>query len=531
MSEGFKHGYALLIGVGGDLVQTRNDAKALYKLLTNTQRAGYPSSQVELLTDETEPKATRQAILEAFNRLSQRVAQDPEATVFIYYSGHGHEFVINHMPVGHYLLPLNYNLADLNNTAISGKVFTDKLKEIKAKKQIVFLDCCFAAGISKMKDELVESQPQNMPAELKALELGSGQVVVASCDASEKSVTDSEHSVFTRALLDALDGKAYSWDGFARFTSVLGYLFQQVPVLASQYQVTQNVVLKMASDLKGDFALCRLPGAIQETHKPDARFSHLYKAMLPIGFSKEQLVFSRLRKLAITNAYLIQGQLWYGHYWLLRNLLSELYKEGVFPYKLDMARSDLRVDVDCVWSDLCLKLENCDDKPKEEISQAVADALENRPVALILENVQYMQPAEISNLMDHFWKPLADGVYQKLKDKSPFRLYLFLVYIEEMGKSWPLALPEKTDRVEPPYYMQGFQLPTIQEEIAFTWMTSEKVASLLAEKGCVPASGDISPVFDTLWNASKKGIPEEVARQFFKLLNAKYRGYDQWLTI
>ncbi len=57
MAEGFANGYALIIGVGGNLPETINDAIQLYKTLINPLRAGYPSSNVQLLIEES-PKET-----------------------------------------------------------------------------------------------------------------------------------------------------------------------------------------------------------------------------------------------------------------------------------------------------------------------------------------------------------------------------------------------------------------------------------------------------------------------------------------
>ena len=73
----FSKGYALLVGVGADLPVTVKDATAVSDVLINPSRAAYPLKQVQLLT---ETAATRQNILDAFDRLIAQVNQTLETT-------------------------------------------------------------------------------------------------------------------------------------------------------------------------------------------------------------------------------------------------------------------------------------------------------------------------------------------------------------------------------------------------------------------------------------------------------------------
>ena len=70
--------YALLIGVGADLPITAADAQSLYELLSDPKIGGYPADNIELLTEET---ADRQHILQAFDRLIEKV--DEESSVLL----------------------------------------------------------------------------------------------------------------------------------------------------------------------------------------------------------------------------------------------------------------------------------------------------------------------------------------------------------------------------------------------------------------------------------------------------------------
>ena len=56
----FKNGYALIIGVQED-IKAVSDATKLHAILTDSAKAGYPTNQVQLIT---EGGATKQGILE-----------------------------------------------------------------------------------------------------------------------------------------------------------------------------------------------------------------------------------------------------------------------------------------------------------------------------------------------------------------------------------------------------------------------------------------------------------------------------------
>jgi hypothetical protein len=86
MSELFTPGHACIIGVGGDLPNTVDDAIGFAKILKDPERCAYPAGQVSLLTQES---AKRDDILAALDRLAQSTT--PDSTVIIYFSGHGYQ--------------------------------------------------------------------------------------------------------------------------------------------------------------------------------------------------------------------------------------------------------------------------------------------------------------------------------------------------------------------------------------------------------------------------------------------------------
>jgi DNA-binding response OmpR family regulator len=252
----FKDGYALLVGVGNDLPVTVEDAKILQEILTSPSQAAYPAEQVQILT---ESKATRLEILAAFDQLINQVSQNPDATVMIYFSGHGGRIEsAQHLPE-YFLVPYDFDWIRRTETGLSGVEFTEKIEAIEARKLVVFLDCCHAGGIPVLKEGGETFTKAPLPPDLvNALGSGSGRVVVASSRENEASWTGDPYSVFTACLVEALTGKAsVSQDGYARILDVLIYLFAQVPPKTSDRQ--HPFVNKML-ELGDNFPLCYYAG-------------------------------------------------------------------------------------------------------------------------------------------------------------------------------------------------------------------------------------------------------------------------------
>ncbi len=115
MSQQFDQGYALVIGVGQDLPTTVDDANALADLLRDPTRCTYPTDQVRLLTAAA---AHRQAVLDGLDWLA--AVAGSEATVLVYFSGHGME------TPNYYLPPYGYDLSALDQTMIAASIFNEK---------------------------------------------------------------------------------------------------------------------------------------------------------------------------------------------------------------------------------------------------------------------------------------------------------------------------------------------------------------------------------------------------------------------
>lgn len=228
----FENGHALLVGVGGDLPNTVDDAKGLARIFADPERCAYPLDQVVALTG---PEATRDGVLGALDALAGR--SDANATVIIFYSGHGYR-VRSSMGAGYYLMPYGYDLTALFDTAITGKEFADKLTAIPAQRMVVLLDCCHAGGIGEEKAPGLEMSKAPLPPEaLSQLAAGAGRVHIASSRADELSYAGRPYSAFTLALIEALCGQgAARPDGYVRWTDLALYASAKVPARTQDRQ-------------------------------------------------------------------------------------------------------------------------------------------------------------------------------------------------------------------------------------------------------------------------------------------------------
>ena len=154
MSDQFTHGYALLIGVGESaypqwsLETTVRDAKAIRSILTDADLCGYPEDHdhIRLLTDAG---ATSTAIQEGLAWLRAQASVDPEATVVIYYSGHGW---LDRATGRYYLIPHDIEPYDIAGSALGAEAFTEAIRQIPAQRLLVFVDSCHAEGMATAKD-------------------------------------------------------------------------------------------------------------------------------------------------------------------------------------------------------------------------------------------------------------------------------------------------------------------------------------------------------------------------------------------
>ena len=225
MNSEFTQGHALIIGVGADLPTTVGDAVGIANILKDPERCAYPASQVQRLTGES---ATRQHILAGLDQLA---LVTPEATVIVYFSGHGYEFSST-FGKSYFLMPFGYEVNRLAETAVSAQELTTRLQAIPAQKLLLLLDCCHAGGLDPSKAPLgAEMSKAPLPLETTTLlAQGNGRAVIASSRANELSYAGKPYSAFTLALIEALTGQgAAVQNGYVRLADLAGHTRQMVP--------------------------------------------------------------------------------------------------------------------------------------------------------------------------------------------------------------------------------------------------------------------------------------------------------------
>ena len=269
MTSEFSHGYALLIGVGEcayprwSLPVTVKDMHALRAVLTDPALCGYPDddAHIRLLHDAG---ATKQAILDGLTWLARQTAADGEATAVVFYSGHG--WVADDSGK-YYLLPHDVEPFDLAGSALPAEDFTAALRQVGAKRLLVFVDSCHAAGMATAKNQPAMKLPSGftqtaLPKGLvEELKQGAGRAVFSSSTGSQQSWVrpDGSLSLYTYHLIEALRGAGNQpGDTTVRVSNLMSHLGKAVPESARALcQAEQTPFFDTATE---DFAVALLLG-------------------------------------------------------------------------------------------------------------------------------------------------------------------------------------------------------------------------------------------------------------------------------
>lgn len=246
MSNQLSHNYALLIGVGKSaypewsLPVTVKDIQALKSFLTNSNLCGYidDNDHLRLLHDQG---ATSQAILDGLDWLKQQAQNDSEATVLIYYSGHGW---LDKSSEKYYLIPHDIKPHKISKSALPSEKFNEVLRQIQAKRLLIIIDSCHAQGMATSKDEPIEIEiPDNFLQTaltknlIKDLKQGTGRVVFTSSTGRQLSWVrpDNKMSIYTYHFLEALQGAGNQpGDKVVRVSDLMNYLGKTVSQSAQQ---------------------------------------------------------------------------------------------------------------------------------------------------------------------------------------------------------------------------------------------------------------------------------------------------------
>jgi hypothetical protein len=284
MTELFKNGYALLIGVTQNnipslaLPDVAKDLTALKKVLEDPNLCAYPEDNIKLITGNA---ASRTGILDGLDWIQGCLTSNTSEneTAIIYYSGHGWQDESKNPP-DYYLVPFDVRQKFLPTTCLPAQQFAAMIAALQPRRLLVILDCCHASGMN-VKD-LVGSKinfiSSAIPTELMmgqlalpveflqakgvgTLQTGYGRVVLSSSQGNQSSymLPDKQMSLFTFHLIEALTGHANPPENATevRASEVISYVGRNVEQSArSQLQVEQTPHARM----EGDFPIAMLLG-------------------------------------------------------------------------------------------------------------------------------------------------------------------------------------------------------------------------------------------------------------------------------
>ncbi|GIL23767.1 MAG: hypothetical protein BroJett042_22800 [Bacteroidota bacterium] len=203
------------------------DAESFGKIV-NEKGSLYKSLEVHTLYDE---EASRTNMLKKLDELAGKIHQED---VFIfYYAGHG-SMVDNQF----FFIPTEssrlYDLSALQKEAIEASVLQDKLKNIKALKQLIIMDACQSGG----SVELLATRGAAEEKAIAQLSRSAGIHVMASAGSEQFATEFAElgHGLFTYLLIKALQGDADGApkDGKVTIYELKSYLDDQVPEMTQK---------------------------------------------------------------------------------------------------------------------------------------------------------------------------------------------------------------------------------------------------------------------------------------------------------
>jgi hypothetical protein len=240
--------YLLAIGVSryqnpawNTLQYADADAKAFAETFGKAQGGQYEKVEQRLLTDQ---EATVSNVKFALRGLKDTVTEGDVAVVFA--AGHGIE-----QAGDYYFLCHDTKEADLANTALPWQDFVNVLREVRAKRLLLFVDTCHAGFVTgwRTTDNLIDR-----------LNRKAGALVFSASRGEEASMerADWGHGAFTKGLLEGLEGKADTEnDGRITLQELRDFVIPRVEELTDN---RQHPYLPRLQEFEPDAVIARARG-------------------------------------------------------------------------------------------------------------------------------------------------------------------------------------------------------------------------------------------------------------------------------
>lgn len=199
------------------------DAESFLAVMEKKGATLFKNVELHTLYDKD---ASRENILKKMDELALKV--QPEDVFIFYYAGHG-SMVDNQF----FFIPTEssrlYDISALKTEAIEASLLQEKLKNIKALKQLIIMDACQSGG----SVELLATRGASEEKAIAQLSRSAGIHVMASAGSEQFAAEFAElgHGLFTYLLIKALQGDADGApkDGKVTIYELKSYLDDQVP--------------------------------------------------------------------------------------------------------------------------------------------------------------------------------------------------------------------------------------------------------------------------------------------------------------
>ena len=275
--------YALIIGVG----QRQDDTPAMAVTAADAKRVARELDKREIVSYDniftlTDSDATKGKILDAIASLVTKTDTDKADLVWIYFSGHGCKKT-NPEGSAHFLIAHDTLAVDVENTALLGADFIERINKIKAEKILLLLDCCHAGGISLSEKSRLPFDEINETIFLSH----ANRVVISSSHADNESFTSQPLSVFTYVLVNGLAGAYFEEnDKDVTVFDLAMYLRETVYPLTVRKQRPHLNVFKDTGTK--NFILCTYPNGKPQSPVFDTAFKLTDSTGKSIDLNKEQ---------------------------------------------------------------------------------------------------------------------------------------------------------------------------------------------------------------------------------------------------
>jgi uncharacterized caspase-like protein len=180
-------------------------------------------------------------------------AQSAHGTLLFFFSGHGSAGTKN--PKESYLAPTSVDADDIERTGVSITEIEEILKDSPAARKMMFLDAC-RDGASPSAPERSRSKGK-LPPVMQQLAGSSGLRVLYSTSPGKRSYEDDvlRHGIFTKFLIDGINGEAAGPNGLVTFLTLEEYVALKV----KEYKPVQQPYEGPSDGAIGDFYLAGQP--------------------------------------------------------------------------------------------------------------------------------------------------------------------------------------------------------------------------------------------------------------------------------